>query len=196
MGLDMYLYAEVKAPKGSALAEVVEKHLTDEHREWLADPNDGQVYVGGWKWQKDEGETAFYDALCIASGMHPDENSPHFNVYLDGRGGYLVEATIFYWRKANAIHRWFVEEVQEGVDECQRSPVGHAKLMELVEACEEVHLDHSKADSTLPTRGGFFFGGTEYDGWYFKEMEDTAVHLKGAIANCPAGVQFVYRSSW
>jgi hypothetical protein len=38
-----------------------------------------------------------------------DEDSP--NIY--------VETTVAYWRKANAIHSWFVQNVQDGVDECQ-----------------------------------------------------------------------------
>jgi hypothetical protein len=29
-----------------------------------------------------------------------------------------------YWRKANAIHRWFVEHVQDGNDDLARSRFG------------------------------------------------------------------------
>jgi len=31
---------------------------------------------------------------------------------------YIVEE-VGYWRKANQIHNWFVENVQNGIDECQ-----------------------------------------------------------------------------
>ena len=30
-----------------------------------------------------------------------------------------IEEEAGYWRKANAIHRWFVENVQKGEDDCR-----------------------------------------------------------------------------
>lgn len=46
--------------------------------------------------------------------------------------------TVGYWRKANHIHRWFVENCQDGVDECQLAWVGREKLEELRTTCQEV----------------------------------------------------------
>jgi hypothetical protein len=46
--------------------------------------------------------------------------------------------SVAYWRKANAIHRWFVENVQNGIDECQRSRVTRDQLRSLVASCKEV----------------------------------------------------------
>jgi hypothetical protein len=40
-----------------------------------------------------------------------------------------------YWRKANAIHGWFVRELANGVDECQEIPVSKIKLLELQALC-------------------------------------------------------------
>lgn len=45
---------------------------------------------------------------------------------------------VAYWRKANAIHKWFVANVQGGVDECQESYVDKEKLAELVSLCKQV----------------------------------------------------------
>ena len=76
-----------------------------------------------------------------------------------------VSIDVGYWRKANAIHDWFVRECQGGVDECQPSYVGREQLVELKEACEQVLADRSKAKELLPTASGFFFGSTDYDEW-------------------------------
>jgi len=38
-----------------------------------------------------------------------------------------------YWRKANAIHNWFVENVQDGEDNCREYYVSREKLEELLE---------------------------------------------------------------
>ena len=48
-----------------------------------------------------------------------------------------------YWRKANAIHKWFIDNVQEGVDECQESYVTEEQLIELRDNCQQV-LDRAK----------------------------------------------------
>lgn len=45
---------------------------------------------------------------------------------------------IGYWRKANAIHAWFVRVVQAGVDRCQVSPVSREQLSLLRTTCQEV----------------------------------------------------------
>lgn len=43
-----------------------------------------------------------------------------------------------YWRKANAIHKWFVDNTQDGVDECQTTEVDKEKLSELLALCRTV----------------------------------------------------------
>lgn len=43
-----------------------------------------------------------------------------------------------YWRKANAIHKWFVENVQNGEDDCGRYEVSKEQLEELLDVCKEV----------------------------------------------------------
>lgn len=62
--------------------------------------------------------------------------------YICERGRYYHWETFFaevgYWRKANAIHRWFVENVQDGVDNCNRYEVSKEQLEALLETCNEV----------------------------------------------------------
>jgi hypothetical protein len=45
---------------------------------------------------------------------------------------------VAYWRKANAIHKWFVDTVQEGKDECQESYVEREQLEALFHLCQKV----------------------------------------------------------
>lgn len=49
---------------------------------------------------------------------------------------------IGYWRKDNHIHNWFVENVQEGVDDCSAYEVTPEQLVELRNVCQTV-LDAS-----------------------------------------------------
>ena len=45
---------------------------------------------------------------------------------------------VMYWRKANQIHKWFVENVQNFEDDCRMYEVSKPKLEELYAACVEV----------------------------------------------------------
>ena len=78
-----------------------------------------------------------------------------------------------YWRKANAIHRWFVENVQGGVDDCGEYKVTKEQLIQLHNTCNDILNDPNLAEQLLPTQSGFFFGNTAYDDWYFNDIEET-----------------------
>jgi len=103
------------------------------------------------------------------------------------------------WRKANAIHAWFVTNVQDGYDKCQRRYyVEVEKLKELLGLVESVLADHSLAEEKLPTQSGFFFGCVDYDEHYFKNLEDTKNILNDAIADRIGNhtESFYYYASW
>lgn len=106
-----------------------------------------------------------------------------------------IEEEVGYWRKANAIHQWFVDNVQDGVDECQESFVPVSKLQELLDICLYIKKDNKLADELLPTQGGFFFGSTDYDEWYLQTIDQTIeilekIDLENTTDN------FYYQSSW
>ena len=104
-----------------------------------------------------------------------------------------------YWRKANAIHRWFVEKSQNGIDNCAEYYVSTEELAELREVCNKVLVDPSRADELLPAQSGFFFGSTEIDEWYLDALKYTVERLD-VLLELPIvkenEVSFYYSSSW
>jgi hypothetical protein len=102
-----------------------------------------------------------------------------------------------YWRKENQIHKWFVDNVQEGEDDCKQYYVSPDQLTDLHNLCKEVLGEHDKAEELLPRHSGFFFGDVEYDEWYFKGLEKTVEILERLLANPKfLGWDFYYDSSW
>jgi hypothetical protein len=97
------------------------------------------------------------------------------------------------WRKANAIHGWFVQNCQDGKDECQESYVPREKLQELVELCQEA-LDNPDAEVLEPT-AGFFFGSYEKDEWYYQDLKNTIEGIERAL-ELPNSFEFYYQASW
>jgi hypothetical protein len=111
-----------------------------------------------------------------------------------------ISEEVAYWRKANHIHQWFVANVQGDVDDCREYDVTVEQLAELVENCHLVLADHDLAEELLPTQDGFFFGGTEYDEWYFGSLRDTIEQLEPITEIEPRkelpDIYYEYRASW
>lgn len=135
-----------------------------------------------------------------------------------------VKFEVGYWRKANAIHKWFVDNCQDGKDECNPSYVSRKNLEKLKEICKEIlnilnkeklikktikdrftekdievetYSDEiiEKIEYLLPTKSGFFFGGTEYDEWYKSDLEQT-IEIINKCLKLPEEWTFEYQSSW
>lgn len=147
---------------------------------------------------------------------------------------YVFSVTALYWRKSNAIHKWFVDNVQDGTDDCGTYYVGREQLEQLRDTCKkvveslklvpgkvnagqimkeggwediledgEVATNTSVAEELLPTGSGFFFGSTDYDGWYAQDLQRTVEGIdrlleatKGSEENPFSGWDFYYNSSW
>lgn len=101
-----------------------------------------------------------------------------------------------YWRKANAIHDWFVQNCQNGEDDCRESYVSIEQLEELRKICKMVLENHALASEYLPTTSGFFFGSTDYDEWYFQDLQSTVEIIDNALSKVSDDWTFSYQSSW
>lgn len=106
-----------------------------------------------------------------------------------------IKEQVGYWRKANAIHLWFVKNMQDGVDNCEAHYVERKNLEQLLTVVDLVLDDHTRAKELLPTAEGFFFGGTEYDEYYFEDLVKTKDILTELLAEKTEG-EIYYQSSW
>ena len=111
-----------------------------------------------------------------------------------------VEEEVGYWRKSNQIHNWFVQNVQNGTDDCGTYFVSEEQLEELLELCKRVIENNELADELLPSADGFFFGSTNYDEWYFKDLTNTIEIIETLLSERNEGGyldgDIYYHSSW
>ena len=113
--------------------------------------------------------------------------------------GIQVSYPVLYWRKANAIHGWFVDNVQGGNDNCGSYYVSREQLIELRDLCKSAIKQPAMAGDILPPTPGFFFGTYEIDDWYMEDMKHTVQALNHILATVPADEwnwDFIYRASW
>ncbi len=106
-----------------------------------------------------------------------------------------VSVEVAYWRKSNQVHKYFVDNCQNGEDDCRIGYVAREKLEELMKLCEKVIADPSLADELLPVQEGFFFGSTDYDQYYFEDLAYTVEQLKKILLLDDVW-SFEYASSW
>jgi hypothetical protein len=105
-----------------------------------------------------------------------------------------ISVEAMYWRKANQIHDWFVENVQDGIDECKPHHVTREELENLLKTCRAA-LYH-KDSNILPPSEGFFFGSTEIDDDYWNDIERTAAEIENLLAELDDTWEFEYCASW
>jgi len=103
---------------------------------------------------------------------------------------------VAYWRKANAIHGWFMQLTD--VDDCTPVHVSKNALIQLRDDCQKV-LDEGTEETALellPPTSGFFFGSTGIDEWYWQGIKETVTKLTEIINESVDDAEFEYCASW
>ena len=183
MGLDMYLNSVPKVKSTDELEKLQERltiaYFKDKLQEELKSIQKEKNFI--------------YD---IPFSLSPYINKENYAECLK-EYSYKVDVSmkLGYWRKFNALHAWFVKNVQKEVDDCGIYIVTKLQLEGLYEELKSINKDN--AENILPNQKGFFFGGTEYDEYYWKEIE----YLKGFLIYVLTQVDerertLIYSSSW
>lgn len=99
-----------------------------------------------------------------------------------------------YWRKFNALHNWFVTNVQLGVDNCEYYELTEEHIEDCLNVLKTVL--ETKDSSLLEPKSGFFFGSTAVDGYYFECIEVSISQLEELLTLDWETNRFFYRASW
>ena len=219
MGLDMYL-EKVKRVKGMTLSQIINTYNNHEAKKYDCTLKD---WCGGNP--DDVCEDRETEVMALYHESTPAWAWDNYTT----KG---ITECIAYWRKANQIHNWFVNNIQNGEDDCGIYEVTKGELKVLLETCKlvkessklvsskvkngyrmkeingeyvedpiwedgEVIEDTSVAEKWLPTTSGFFFGGTDYDQWYYEDIDNTITQLEIVLKETDFENEIVfYNSSW
>ena len=193
MGLDMYL-ERMPRYKSATASDV---SAVEDYLGWIEAKNAGSEYARGTfrDWCGRE-EIPSPEHLEFYSKFYTVKYACWDTEHKYGRNSIMEQ--VGYWRKANAIHLWFVENVQDGEDDCcYHREVTKADLEELADICHEVLCNPDLAECRLPTTSGFFFGGTEYDEWYMHDIRNTMEMIEDVLKTTDFEKEMLYYvSSW
>jgi len=151
-------------------------------------------YVSKWDYSNDYKDKAISQEFTDLLPM----DTPDITKY--GQfAGITVEYPVGYWRKANAIHNFFVQEVGEDVDDCREMFVHRDVLVELRSRCSDVlkadDMEEMAKEVGLETVSGFFFGDTEYGDWYKEDLKLT-IEICDFVLALPEEYSLHYQASW
>lgn len=154
---------------------------------------EAEVYAGGWNHSNAE-DKSLYNEITNMVGLNKlaSSDSPFCTVCVN----------VAYWRKANSIHAWMVQNLADGKDECQRIYLDHDHINKLINKCKAaLSLYRSGeiegAGRMMPPQGGFFFGNTDVKDCWAKDMEDTIKQLAPLLdPELSKKYSFYYRASW
>jgi hypothetical protein len=112
------------------------------------------------------------------------------------KGHVISEVEVAYWRKANAIHGWFVKHAEK--DDCTPISFTRDQIADLVFTCKTLldNMSEELATELLPPTSGFFFGSYEIDSWYWDSIRETYETLSQVLDNVPEDWSFRYQASW
>jgi len=119
--------------------------------------------------------------------MYGDKNAPV--------GDRTNPDELLYWRKFNALHRWFVDVLQGGVDGCQLTQVTKEDLSRLIGDIRRVLAGETVEE--LEPRAGCFFGSLEKDEHYTTRMNKALVDFENLSNEFDfENNNLYYASSW
>lgn len=151
-----------------------------------------KVHLDSYDWEQPDGKylpkkISFDVTHEYANGKKKTQKIEMGQAYHSG----YIALPIAYWRKANEIHRWILDHAKVD-DDCRAVRLSGTQIKELISDCKAVLANHSKAKKLLPTQSGFFFGETEYDEYYFQDLQYT-VNALGEVDDTD---EFIYQASW
>jgi hypothetical protein len=99
-----------------------------------------------------------------------------------------------YFRKVNFIFKYY-EDRGKMYDQYYAF-TDASDIDDIIDRCERVLKNHDLANELLPTQSGFFFGGTDYDDWYFSDVKDCLKQMKAYRKLLKDGVTGYVIFSW
>lgn len=102
-----------------------------------------------------------------------------------------VKHEVCYWRKFNALHKYFNDHFNEqDNDNCVNMYMNIDDIRELLRLVKQIRkqvivrdekITNPEVCGALPTEEGFFFGSTDYDKYYVSDLDLTIGQLSKVI---------------
>jgi len=161
----------------------------------------GERYISSYHGNDVTKQSTALTAVLDAMDLLNDDGVSKDHIY-----GFSAKVTLGYWRKAWPIHRWFVENVQNGNDDCGEYRVQDDVLKELLANCKAVlsakddpEIAHDTAWAYIPPSDNYeseILQNKEEEEYYYYHIQRTATILTHLLTEKFEDYDFYYSSSW
>jgi hypothetical protein len=103
---------------------------------------------------------------------------------------------VWVGRKENHIHRAVEEITGETIENCDYLFLTKRHVELLVSKLNAVSADHTRAAELLPPQDGFFFGGTDINEWYFRDIEEELEAFEDILEGWDENAEYAYWAWW
>ena len=181
MGLDIY-FKKVRGGQSAtdALAEKKEKvnkafkrFLQGAETKDLVDVKSGlRRYLWRWEMLKADEAQTIEDLLKVVREFYPTDKEDAWELK-DSES----DNRKYYFRKVNCIYGYCLNN-NLFEDEDYLAMLDHDNMVDILDRAKEVlsqptkEKQLEKGEELLPTQGGFFFGSTDYDDYYLRDIEE------------------------
>lgn len=159
MGLDMYLNRMPRYKDVTATSIYAMDAFFDLEKEKAAKSQYANCTLKEWCGADDEAlpdkETVeYFRPFYVKRYAHWDTAHQY--------GHESIFEQVGYWRKANQIHNWFVNNIQDGIDDCDyHREVTKEDLQELLEICREIYASCTLVDGKVAVGTRYSQNGAE-----------------------------------
>ena len=182
MGLDSYLE---RAPryKDTTMEQI---RIIDEYMAWEAERSKPRSKARKYSFSEWTGiaeeDIPTEDVFEFYKG-HVEKRYPAWDWQHKYPSNTAIES-VAYWRNAYHIHKWFVNNVQHGIE--YGAEVTEETLRRLLDWCIKAKRHPEKASFILPTSRG------EYDDYYFQCIDYTIDQITGVLETTDFETHMVY----
>lgn len=202
MGLDMYL--ERMPRYGNTTPDEIS--AIENYMDWRRQ-KENKTYNGTMeKWCGVSYDKVPKDEILKFYKEHCKFGYAYWDIEKKYSGRYRIIEEVGYWRKANQIHNWFVENVQDGIDDCSyHNEVTKEILEELLDICQRVlnscKLIKDKIQNGYTYENGKLIpimeDGFYYDQYYVDNIKETIDIITTVLETTDFETQMIYYvSSW
>lgn len=131
-------------------------------------------------------------ALKLAKWQESGQNDEYF--ISDEEYGAIEE--LWRGRKENHIRAAIEYLSGENAINCGYVFLSKPVVERLTERLAEVSQEHSLAATVLPTQDGFFFGSTQYDEYYFADIERELEAFRTILKEWDESKSYAYWEWW
>ena len=107
-----------------------------------------------------------------------------------------IKTTSHDFCKRNWLIPFVEKAIGKEIENCEEYELSKETMFDLLDRIDKVLADHDLAEELLPTQDGYFYGSTQYNDWYFENLQDAKYRLEEDVKSMDDNETAIFWSWW